>query len=137
MRGREQNGRHTESKRLECVLEHIRVNLNEPPDYRRLAKLANISYCQLFREFKRCLGVSPQQYIEHQRIAYAKRLLAADRLSVKEVALQSGYKNRLTRVTSRHSTIRWLTRVTSRHSTIRSHIISPNAFGLGRAPGLP
>lgn len=68
MRGREQNGRHTESKRLECVLEHIRVNLNEPPDYRRLAKLANISYCQLFREFKRCLGVSPQQYIEHQRI---------------------------------------------------------------------
>jgi len=95
MRGREQNGRHTESKRLECVLEHIRVNLNEPPDYRRLAKLANISYCQLFREFKRCLGVSPQQYIEQQRIAYAKRLLAADRLSVKEVAFQSGYKNPL------------------------------------------
>ena len=81
--------------RLARVTDYIRATLHEPPDYAQLARLAALSYCQLFRLFKSELGVSPQQYIERQRIELAKRLLALNRLSVKEVAAQAGFVNQL------------------------------------------
>jgi len=82
-------------QRLACVTDYIRTSLHEIPDYRQLARLASLSYCQLFRLFKRELGLSPQQYIEQQRISCAKKLLSADRLTVKEVAAQVGFSNQL------------------------------------------
>ncbi len=82
-------------KRISCVIAYIGANLHGTPDYRRLARLANLSYSQFFREFKRRTGQSPQRYIEEQRISYARRLLASVRLSVKEVALQTGFQNQL------------------------------------------
>ncbi len=81
--------------RLSRVTEYLRNTLNEPPDYHQLARLANLSYCQLFRLFKQHLGMSPQQYIEQQRIDYAKKLLTLNRLSIKEVAAQTGFTNQL------------------------------------------
>lgn len=81
--------------RVACVMAYVRHTLHEAPDYDRLARLANLSYCQLFRLFKRHLGLSLQQYIEQERIAYAKRLLTLNQLSVKEVAAQVGYANQL------------------------------------------
>lgn len=81
--------------RLARVTDYIRATLHEPPDYAQLARLAALSYCQLFRLFKSELGVSPQQYIERQRIERAKRLLTLNRLSVKEVAAQAGFLNQL------------------------------------------
>jgi AraC family transcriptional regulator of arabinose operon len=82
-------------ERVTRVMEYVRRSLHEPPAYDQLARLASLSYCQLFRLFKRHLGLSLQQYIEQERIAYAKRLLTLDRLSVKEVAAQVGYANPL------------------------------------------
>ena len=81
--------------RLARVTDYIRATLHEAPDYAQLARLAALSYCQLFRLFKRELGASPQQYIEQQRIERAKRLLTLNRLSVKEVAAQAGFANQL------------------------------------------
>ena len=82
-------------ERLTRVTAYLRNTLHETPDYRQLARLANLSYCQLFRLFKQHLGLSLQHYIEQQRIAYAKRLLALNHLSIKEVAAQVGFKNQL------------------------------------------
>ena len=81
--------------RLARVTAYLRVTLHEPPDYRQLARLANLSYCQLFRLFKSHLGRSPQQFIEQERLDYAKRLLTLNRLSIKEVAAQVGFANQL------------------------------------------
>ena len=81
--------------RLTRVTEYLRATLHEPPDYRQLARLANLSYCQLFRLFKNHLGLSPQQYIEQQRIDYARRLLTLNRLSIKEISAQVGFVNQL------------------------------------------
>jgi transcriptional regulator GlxA family with amidase domain len=81
--------------RLTRVTDYIRATLHEPPDYAQLARLATLSYCQLFRLFKSALGVSPQQYIEQQRVERAKRLLTLNRLSIKEVAGQTGFMNQL------------------------------------------
>jgi len=83
------------SGRISCVIDYLSANLHESPDYRRLARLANLSYSQFFREFKRLTGQSPRKYIEQQRIGYAKKLLAVNRLSVKEVAFQAGFPNPL------------------------------------------
>jgi len=81
--------------RLTRVTDYVRSTLNAPPDYAQLARLANLSYCQLFRLFKQHLGLSPQQYIEHQRIEVAKTLLTLNRLSIKEIAVQTGFANQL------------------------------------------
>ncbi|HQL51549.1 MAG TPA: AraC family transcriptional regulator, partial [Kiritimatiellia bacterium] len=81
--------------RVERVVAFVRHTLHEPPDYAQLARLANLSYCQLFRLCKLHLGLSLQQFIERERIAYAKRLLTMNHLSVKEVAAQVGYANQL------------------------------------------
>jgi transcriptional regulator GlxA family with amidase domain len=81
--------------RLARVTDYIRATLHAPSDYRQLSRLANLSYCQLFRLFKSQLGLSPQRYIEQQRIEVAKRLLALNRLSIKEVAAQVGFANQL------------------------------------------
>jgi AraC family transcriptional regulator of arabinose operon len=89
----EQDGEADE--RLERVTDYIRSTLHEAPDYQKLARLANLSYCQLFRLFKRHLNLSPQHYIEHQRIEYAKRLLGLNHLSIKEIAAQLGFDNPL------------------------------------------
>ena len=81
--------------RLACVTHYVRATLHEPTDYAQLARLANLSYCQLFRLFKTQFGLSPQQYIERQRIGVAKRLLTVSRLSIKEIASQAGFGNQL------------------------------------------
>jgi len=95
MRFREEKQNVSADQRLACVKDYIHGMLHESPDYRQLARLANLSYCQLFRLFKREIGLSPQQYIEQQRIAYAKKLLSMNRLTVKEVAAQTGFNNPL------------------------------------------
>jgi AraC-like DNA-binding protein len=82
-------------ERISRVTQYLRNTLREPPDYHRLAHLAHLSYSQLFRQFKRHVGVSPQQYVERQRLDYAKSLLTLNHLSVKEVAAQAGYPNQL------------------------------------------
>ena len=84
-----------QDERLARVTEYIRASLNETPDYNQLARLADLSYCQLFRLFKCHLGISPQRYIERQRISYAKKLLALPHLSIKEIAVQVGFLNQL------------------------------------------
>lgn len=81
--------------RLTRVVDYLCATLHETPDYRQLARLANLSYCQLFRLFKGRFGLSPQQYIEQQRIEYAKKLLRLNALSIKEVAAQVGFANPL------------------------------------------
>lgn len=81
--------------RLRRVVDYIRATLHEQPDYSRLARLAGLSYCQLFRLFKNQFGLSPQQYIERQRIAYASHLLRLNHVSIKEVAARAGFANQL------------------------------------------
>ncbi len=82
-------------ERLTRVTDYIRTTLHEAPDYPQLSRLANLSYCQLFRLFKRHLHLSPQHYIERQRIEYAKKLLSLNHLSIKEIAAQVGFVNQL------------------------------------------
>jgi AraC-like DNA-binding protein len=67
--------------------------LAEPAHYdaRELAQLCQISTRQLQREFRRCLGCSPQSWLNQQRIMAAQRLLLAG-WPVKAVGYELGFK---------------------------------------------
>jgi AraC family transcriptional regulator len=60
-------------------------------DAKELAKLCNLSVRQLERDFHRCLGRPPQNWLNEQRIKVAQQLLLSGQ-PVKVVALELGFK---------------------------------------------
>jgi AraC-like DNA-binding protein len=75
------------------ILQQQWEQLAEPAhfDARELARLCQLSTRQLQREFRRCLGSSPQSWLNQRRIAAAQRLLLAG-WSVKAVGFELGFK---------------------------------------------
>ncbi len=59
----------------------------------QLAKQQNVSEQYFRRNFKKKYGVSPSQYINNARIAYAKKILQTDYYTVAEVARMSGFED--------------------------------------------
>jgi len=60
-------------------------------DAKELARRCDRSRRQLERDFRRCLGRSPQDWLNEQRILAARRLLLSG-LSVKAVGIELGFK---------------------------------------------
>ena len=58
---------------------------------RKLAKLCRLSRRQLEREFRRCLGRTPQAWLNERRLVTARQLLLSG-LSIKAVAIELGFK---------------------------------------------
>lgn len=79
--------------RFAYVLQYIREHLTDNLSVQQLANLACMSKPHFFRLFKRELGMSPLDFILHERIHLAKRLLADPNLSVSEAGYQSGFNN--------------------------------------------
>jgi AraC-like DNA-binding protein len=59
---------------------------------RELARLRRVSDRHLRREMRRCLGRSPQDWLNDQRLLAARQLLLAG-LSIKAVAIELGFKH--------------------------------------------
>jgi AraC family transcriptional regulator len=79
--------------RLRSVLGYIQSNLGEELSITELAGVAGLGPDHFCRAFRNSVGVPPHQYVIGQRISEAKRLLAARRMSVAEVALTLGFAN--------------------------------------------
>ena len=56
-----------------------------------LARQLNISRRSLLRLFKATTGTSPSRYIEEMKLESAKTLLSASRMTMKQIAHESGY----------------------------------------------
>jgi AraC-like DNA-binding protein len=69
------------------ISEHFAENLT----LEQVASLSGFSKYHFTRLFRQYAGVSFYKYLNQKRIAHAKRLLLNPRLSVTEVALQSGF----------------------------------------------
>jgi AraC-like DNA-binding protein len=52
-----------------------------------------MSRTSFFSRFKELAGISPQDYLTHYRIAYAKHLLTMGGQSISEVAYKSGFSD--------------------------------------------
>jgi len=80
-------------RRLFQVSEYINTHLDREIKLADLAQLLGMSQFHFSRLFKQSLGISPHQYLLQQRVERAKQLLKQTKLSVVEVALQSGFNS--------------------------------------------
>jgi AraC-like DNA-binding protein len=84
------NKRNVEMK---WVVDWVEGHFNEDIDLKKLSAVARISIPHLHTLFKRFTGKTPYQYIQARRLQESKILLASTRLTVKEVAIKSGFRD--------------------------------------------
>jgi AraC family transcriptional regulator, arabinose operon regulatory protein len=78
-------------ERLVPVLEHVDRNLAEPLDASRLAGVAGLSVSRFTHLFTEGMGISPQRYVEGQRLELARRLLDFTSRPIRVIARHVGY----------------------------------------------
>jgi AraC family transcriptional regulator len=86
------------------VLSHIEERLDAPVSLAELAELARMSVRHFCRAFRASMGCSPHQYLLRQRVERAKRLIAARRMPLCDVAQAAGFadQSQLTRTFRKH-----------------------------------
>lgn len=85
--------RHLTTHPFAAVVHYIKAHLAENLSVDKLSALACMSKATFFRLFKREFGLTPVEYIVHERLAEAKRLLRQPLASVAEVCLRAGFNN--------------------------------------------
>ena len=79
------------SRMLDVALDFIRKNYSYSLSVEGLAARCGVDRSQLFRVFKRYLGLSPQQYIIQYRLERAADLLRSTDLSVTQIQYSCGF----------------------------------------------
>ena len=79
--------------RLGTVIGHLHRHYAEPITLDDLAAIGSMSRRTLTREFTRTLGMSPIDYLIHERINHARDLLQDSRLSIAEAAYRVGFQD--------------------------------------------
>jgi transcriptional regulator GlxA family with amidase domain len=59
----------------------------------RLAKISSVSQAHFARSFKEAFGVPPHRYLLTRRIERAKALLRDTKMSITDIAFQTGWKS--------------------------------------------
>lgn len=78
-------------QRLQRVLETVRTDLSHPWNVAELAAAANLSQAQLFRRFRQRMGTTPLDWLRHERVNAAKRLLVVTEERIGKIAARCGY----------------------------------------------
>jgi AraC family transcriptional regulator len=79
--------------RLRRALDHISANLDEEITLAQLAQVAGVSVFHFARTFTRAMGVSPSRYVSRMRLQKAMAEIAADKLSLAEIAFKAGFSS--------------------------------------------
>ena len=79
---------------LRWVLEYTRITLQYNITNAQLAEQGGMSVNSLIRQFQRHLGMSPQQYLQRERIKRACRLLEFTSKTIEQVAEECGFCDR-------------------------------------------
>ncbi len=75
------------------VINFLSEHYDRPLTLRELAGMSRQSVARLTREFRRHTGMSVQVYLENFRLDRARRLLGRTSLSLKEIAVQTGFQS--------------------------------------------
>ncbi len=75
------------------TIKYMHKHFTERISVEKLAENAGLSMSSLLRHFKRINGSSPKEYLIELRINYACELLDSTRLSVDEIAFNSGFSD--------------------------------------------
>lgn len=79
--------------RMHYILNYIHEHLTEKIAVDALSRKAYLSRNVFFKWFKDQLGITPLDYINHERIKLAKQMLADPRNSISTVSLQCGFSD--------------------------------------------
>jgi AraC family transcriptional regulator, arabinose operon regulatory protein len=82
-------------ERILRVIDYVDAHLTEPLDVPRLANVVHLSPSRLTHLFTEQLQISPQRYVERQRMALAQQLLQLTNSPIAEVAREIGITNPL------------------------------------------
>lgn len=77
---------------IKRTLTYIHEHLSEPLSLEEVAKVIGMNKCYLCDLFHKEVHTSFSQYVIHQRIRLATRLLKSTQLSIEEIALKCGYQ---------------------------------------------
>lgn len=75
------------------MLEYIHTHFNQNLSLAELAALAQMSPNYFVTQFKKTIGLTPHQYVIHQRIECAKELLVKNKMAIAEVAYELGFSH--------------------------------------------
>lgn len=78
---------------LQAVEEYIHAHLHQSIALADLADVAHLSEFHFARLFKQTTGLPPHQFVIHQRVERAKRLIAAGQLSLAQIAIAVGFSD--------------------------------------------
>lgn len=70
---------------------YMREKAADNPSLEEVAREVGLSRSRFFEQFKSCMGVSPQQYLDWQRMALATRMLSSPKASVADVSHDLGF----------------------------------------------
>jgi len=77
--------------RLDLVKQQIQADLSKKISVPQLAQSCSLSRSHFSRAFKRSTGMSPQDWIRHQRIAQAQKLIRDSRLTLTQIGAECGF----------------------------------------------
>lgn len=78
---------------LRKSVKYIHAHIGERISLDDLCTLINVTPQHLIRLFKRGLGMSPVEYINHVKVSHAIQLLGQSNLTVEEIAYKLGFSN--------------------------------------------
>ncbi len=79
--------------RVETVVAHMRANLAAEMDHRVFERVSKLSPSRLQALFREVTGYPPLDFLRRLRVDEARRMLADQRLSVKEIAALTGFRD--------------------------------------------
>jgi AraC family transcriptional regulator, transcriptional activator FtrA len=82
-----------ERGRLSKLMDWLRLHLSKQHTIATLANRASMSSRTLQRQFKETTGLSPYEWITHERVALAKELLESKRTPLIKIAEQVGFQS--------------------------------------------
>ncbi|WP_424984169.1 helix-turn-helix domain-containing protein [Maritalea sp. S77] len=82
---------HPQKGGLAKHLDQVRQQLNEPWSVTKLAALCHMSERTLMRRFQESVGLSPSQWLNRERVYFARTLLEKDHFTMDEIAQKAGF----------------------------------------------
>jgi AraC-like DNA-binding protein len=82
-----------DNNRMAFIVKYMREHLTENISVDKLASKACMSTSNFYRSFKNTLGESPIDYLNAERIKFAKKLIQKTSLQFADIAYKSGFNN--------------------------------------------
>ncbi len=86
----------TKSNRIPYWLNDLLIEMNKPENFvqglPRMIELSHVTQNHLNRELKRAIGLTPTEFINEKRTAYAVELLVSQKYAISEVISMTGFE---------------------------------------------